>query len=159
MIIILNKTSPLVSLHVEDMLPCSQQAVWHNCCWDSSVGRTQDSWSKSCEFNPSGSGRKFFFSRVNFLCWLLCSVCSTTVLPQWHIKDLGRSAKSAGGRLHLNMHTPLTQWSQSQLCHCPGIVWEPIRKQAHMQLIREHSVTVFSARRATVDWSWPKEWN
>ena len=23
------------------------------------------------------------------------------VLPQWHVKDLGHSAKSAGGRLHL----------------------------------------------------------
>ena len=43
------------------------------------------------------------------------------------------------------------------LCHCPGIVWEPIRKRAHMQLIREHSVIVVSACWATVDWSWPKE--
>ena len=31
------------------------------------------------------------------------------VLPQWHVKDSGHSAKSAGGRLHLNTHTPLTQ--------------------------------------------------
>ena len=29
------------------------------------------------------------------------------VLPQWHVKDPGHSAKSAGGRIH--MHTPLTQ--------------------------------------------------
>ena len=28
-----------------------------------------------------------------------------------------------------------------------------------MQLVREHSVTVVSARWATVDWSLPKEWN
>ena len=26
------------------------------------------------------------------------------MLPQWQIKDLGHSAKSAGGRLHLNTH-------------------------------------------------------
>ena len=45
------------------------------------------------------------------------------------------------------------------LCRCPGIVWEPIRKRAHTQLVRKHSVTVVSARWATVDWSWPKEWN
>ena len=37
-------------------------------------------------------------------------------------------------------------------------VWEPIRKWAHMQLIREHSATVVSAYWATVDWSWPTEW-
>ena len=42
---------------------------------------------------------------------------------------------------------------------CPGIVWEPIWKQAHMQLVKEHSATVVPARWATVDWSWPKEWN
>ena len=37
------------------------------------------------------------------------------MLPQWHVKGLGRSAKSAGGRLHLNTHTPLTQRSRSGL--------------------------------------------
>ena len=37
------------------------------------------------------------------------------VLPQWHVEDPGHSAKSAGGRLHLNMHTPLTQRSRSGL--------------------------------------------
>ena len=30
---------------------------------------------------------------------------------QWHVKDPSHSAKSAGGRLHLNTHTPLTQQS------------------------------------------------
>ena len=37
------------------------------------------------------------------------------VLPQWHVKDTGHSAKRAGGRLHLNTHTPLTQRSRSGL--------------------------------------------
>ena len=40
-----------------------------------------------------------------------------------------------------------------------GIVLETFRKRAHTQLIREHLATVVSARRATVDWSWPKEWH
>ena len=31
---------------------------------------------------------------------------STPVLPQQHVKDPGHSAKSAGGRLQLNTHTP-----------------------------------------------------
>ena len=33
-------------------------------------------------------------------------ICSSPVLPQWHIKDPGHSAKSAGGRLQLNTHAP-----------------------------------------------------
>ena len=31
------------------------------------------------------------------------------MLPQWYIEDPGHSAKSAGGRIHLNMRTTLTQ--------------------------------------------------
>ena len=42
------------------------------------------------------------------------------------------------------------------LCCCPGLFWEPIRKRAHTQLVREHLVTVVSACRATVDWFWHK---
>ena len=37
------------------------------------------------------------------------------MLLQWHVKDPGRSAKSVGGGLHLNMNTPLTQRSRSGL--------------------------------------------
>ena len=43
------------------------------------------------------------------------SVRSTSMLPRWHVKDFSQSAKSAGDRVHLNTHTPLTQWSQSGL--------------------------------------------
>ena len=42
------------------------------------------------------------------------------------------------------------------LCRCPGLVWEPIRKRAHTQLVIQHSVIVISASWADVDWSWPK---
>ena len=35
--------------------------------------------------------------------------------PQWHVKDPGHSAKSAGGRLHPNTHIPLTQRRQTGL--------------------------------------------
>ena len=37
------------------------------------------------------------------------------MLPQWHAKDTGHSAKIAGGRLHLNMHTPFMQRGRSGL--------------------------------------------
>ena len=80
-------------------------------CW--SERRTRD--RKVASSNPGWSGGRIFFCRVNFVCWLLFGVRSTPMLPQWHVKDPGHSAKSAGGRLHLSMHTPLTQQSWSWL--------------------------------------------
>ena len=79
---------------------------------DSLLERGTCDW-KVASSNPGWSGGRIFLSRVNFMCWLLFGVWSTLVLPQWHIKDPGYSAKSAGGRLHLN--TTLTQQSQSRL--------------------------------------------
>ena len=32
----------------------------------------------------------------------------THVLPQWHVKDPGHSAKGVGGRLQINTHAPAT---------------------------------------------------
>ena len=80
-------------------------------CW--LERRTRD--RKVASSNPSRSGGRIFFSRVNFVCYLLFGVGSTPVLPQWHVKDPSPSAQNAGGRLHLNMHTPLTQQSRSGL--------------------------------------------
>ena len=79
-----------------------------------------------------------FFSRDNFLCGLLFGVHSIPVTLQWHVKDPGHSAKSADGRLHLNMRTPMIQRSWSGLTM--PLCRHPIKKRAHMQLIREHSV-------------------
>ena len=59
---------------------------------------------KVASSNPGRSGGRISSPGVS-----LCAVVrSTPVLPQWHIKDPGHSAKSAGGRLHLKKHTPLT---------------------------------------------------
>ena len=65
--------------------------------------------------NPGRSGGRIFFSRVSFACWLLFGVHSTPMLPQWQVKDPGHSAKSASDRVHLDMCTPWTHWSQSGL--------------------------------------------
>ena len=70
---------------------------------------------KVASSSPDGRGRRTLFSRVNFLCWLLFGVRSTPVLPQWHVKNSGHSAKCEGARLHLNTHTPLGQRSPSRL--------------------------------------------
>ena len=100
-------------------------------------------WSKGWQPSLDGNGERVFFFRDNFLAWLLFGVRSTPVLPQWHVKDPGHSAKSAGGRLH---HTCIHHWPNEvgvgRLCRCPDIVWESIRKPAHTQLAREHSVTM-----------------
>ena len=70
---------------------------------------------KGASSNPSKSSRRFFFPTVNFVRWLLFRVRSTPVLLQWHVEDPSHSAKSADGRLNLNMHTPLTHQSRSGL--------------------------------------------
>ena len=75
--------------------------------------RTRDRMVESS--NPGRSGGIIFFSRVNFVCWLLFGVRSTSMLRQWHVKDPGHSAKSAGGKLHLHTHTPLTRRSRNGL--------------------------------------------
>ena len=126
---------------------------------DGLLVRAMDLWLKGCEFESQQELWENFFSRVNFVCWLLFSVCSTPVLPQWHIKEPSHSAKSAGGRLHLNMHKTLTQWSWHGLTMPLSRRSVGTYQKTHTQIIREHLVTAISARWATVDWSWPREWN
>ena len=93
-------------------LSCQQYTRDHMTVF-SQMCRTRD--QKVASSKPGMSSGRIFFFRVNFVCWLLPGVCSTPMLLQWHVKYPSHSAKSAGGRLHLNMHTPLTQRSQSGL--------------------------------------------
>ena len=75
-----------------------------------------------------------------------------------HIKDPGRSAKSAGGRLPLTTHTPLTRsdWADNAAvqAQCGNLSGNELTHNT--QLVREHLITVVSARCATVDRSWHK---
>ena len=82
---------------------------------DSSLVVCQTCHWKVANSNPGRNDGRTLFSGVNFVRWLLFRVCSTPMLLQWHLKDLRHSAKSAGGRLDLNMLTPLTQRSWSEL--------------------------------------------
>ena len=83
--------------------------------WDSLLVRALDSWSKGYEFKSQHERQENFLLQSQ-LCVLALIWCrSTPVLLQWHIKDSGHFAKSAGCRLHLNMHTLLTQWGWSGL--------------------------------------------
>ena len=73
--------------------------------------------------------RDFFFSspELNF-CVDSYSVSVLPALAQWHVKDPDHSAKSAGGRLHLNTSTSFTQRSRSGLTNAAQATWEPIRE-------------------------------
>ena len=90
---------------------------------------------KVVSLNPGRSGGRIFFSRVNFVCWLLFGVRSTPTLPQRHVKDPGHSTESAGGR---NTRIPLTQWSWSGLTiplsrHCVGTYQETSSHATHQR--------------------------
>ena len=55
---------------------------------------------------PAGVAGEFSSPGSTFCADSYFGIRSTPVLPQQHVKDPGHSAKSAGGRLQLNMHTP-----------------------------------------------------
>ena len=104
---------------------------------------------KVASLNPGRSSRRIFFSRVNFVCRLLFSVRSNPVIQQWHVKDPGHSAKSAGGRLHLNTHTSLTQQSWSGLTrplarHSVGNYQETSSHTSHQRTLDHSRLSLLS---------------
>ena len=66
-----------------------------------------DGWTHDWKVASSNPGRRIFFSRVNFVLWLLFGVCSTPMLPQCHVKGPGHFAKSVGARLYSNTLDPI----------------------------------------------------
>ena len=94
--------------------------IVHNFCYSHNVGeeslsaKHQTCRQEVVSLSPDSNGRRIVFSGVNFLCWLVFSDHFNIVLLQWHVKDPGHPAKTAGGRLHLNkcVYIPWTQlWS------------------------------------------------
>ena len=69
---------------------------------------------KVASSNPGRAARELSFPEST-LCADSFGVRSTPMLLQWHIKDPGHSAKSAGGRLYLNTHAPLIRQNRSGL--------------------------------------------
>ena len=55
---------------------------------------------------PAGAAGEFSSPGSTFCADFHFGIRSIPVLPQWHVKDPGHSAKSAGGRLQLNTHAP-----------------------------------------------------
>ena len=74
---------------------------------------------------PAGAAREYSSPELSLCDDSYSLSVSSPVLPQWHVKKKtnkknnrtknGHSTKSAGGRLHLTTHTPLTQRSRSGL--------------------------------------------
>ena len=76
------------------------------------------------------------------------------MLLQWHIKDPSHFAKSAGGRLHLNTHMPLTHWSWSGLTvPLSRLSVGTYQKWAHTQLIRGTLILAFRVELVCATWS------
>ena len=63
----------------------------------------------------------------NFLCRLLIRCPFHPVLPQWHLKDPGHSAKKCSCQV-TPKHTYINDQTKSKWgrLRCPGVVWEPI---------------------------------
>ena len=72
-------------------------------------------YSNSQSFDHESGALTNKLSRLpeSILCADSYSVSVPPRVPQGHVKDPGHSATSAGGRLHLKTHTPLTQRSRS----------------------------------------------
>ena len=123
----------------------------------------QEHWTCGREFESSNTGRnsgRIFFSRVKFVYWFLFCIRSTPLVPQSHVKDPGHSAKNAGGRLHLNAHTTLTQRTRSGLTmplsrHNVGTYPEPSSHAACQGTFGHSRISSLSH----YGLSWPKEWN
>ena len=89
---------------------------------------------------PGRSGESIVFSRINFLCWLIWCPFRPHVTAVAHKIPRSFFSKSAGGRLHINTHTPLTKRSRSGLTMLSrNSVGNPWGKRIHTQLVRERS--------------------
>ena len=149
------------TLHIGNMLSvcfCRELVPLYYCVpWWAGIACWLERWTRDrrvASSNPSRRGGRIFFSRANFVCWLLFCVRSTPV------EDLGHSAKTASGRLHLNTYTPFTQQSQ-------GGLTMPLSRQSvgiyrEMSSHATHQGTLSQSLQLAephVDWSWPKEWS
>ena len=123
--------------------------------WQSAILMIEGMWV----WVPAGAVGEFSSPELTF-CADSYSVSIQSCITAVACKRSRSFCQSAGGRLCLNTHTPLTQWSQSRLTilsrHSVRIYQG---KWAHTQLIRKHLTKVVLACWATVGWSWPKKGN
>ena len=126
---------------------------------DSLLVECQSHDQKIASSNPGRSCGIIFFSRVNFVCWLIRCPFHPGVTTVACKRPQPFCQKCRWQTTPKHARTLPSKVGVGLLCHCPGTVWEPVRRWACTQLVKEHLATVISACWATVDWSWPKEWN
>ena len=132
-----------------------------SCCLPSRVSllvrsRTRD--RKAASSNPGRSGGRIFFSRSTFLCWLFNRCPFHPRVAAVALKRPRSFCQKCNWQVTPN-HAYTLDSTKSEWAEYVGIMWEPIRKRVHTQLVKEHSVTVVSVRWAAMAWFWPKEWN
>ena len=102
---------------------------------------------------------RIFFSRVNFQCWLVLGYpfqARNNKVARKRLRSFCRKCRWKVTNKHKCTLVPRKEVGVGRLCW-PGIVYEPIKKRAHAQLVRERSSTVASSLWATVDWTWPNK--
>ena len=102
---------------------------------------------------------RIFFSRVNFQCWLVLGYpfqARNNKVARERLRSFCQKCRWKVTNKHTCTLVPRKEVGVGRLC-CPGIVYEPIKKRAHAQLVRERSSTVVSSLWATVDWTWPNK--
>ena len=98
---------------------------------------------------PAGAVGDFFFFSELTLC---ADYYSESVLPlcypsgAYKILVILPKVQVAGTPKHAYTLDPTkSEWADYAVCCCPGIVWEPIRKRAYSQFVKEHLTTIISA--------------
>ena len=121
---------------------------------DSLLVRAPDSWSKGCEFESRQEQRENFLLQGQ-LCVLTVIWCPFHPRVTAVARKRSRSFCQKCRWQVIPKHAYTLDPSKSEWADYAAVQaeWESIRKRAHTQLVREHSVTVVSARWATVDWS------
>ena len=121
--------------------------------WDSLLVRAPDSWSKGCEFESWQKQRENFLlqSQLCVLTLIRCPFqpCITAVARKRPWSFCQKCRWQVTPKHAYNLDPAKSEWAD--YASVKSIVWEPIRKQAHTQLVREHSATAISACWATVD--------
>ena len=144
--------------------------LWTHMCplhgypsWDSMLVRVWDSRSKGCKFE-SQQKRWENFLLESQLCVLtltqsLFNPCVTAVACK-RPRSFCLKCRWQVTPRHTYTHDPMKSgWADYATVQADSGTVQTYPESSPTQLVRDHSSTVVSARWATVDWSWPKEWN
>ena len=105
---------------------------------DSSVVRVPDLWSKTAGLSPGSSGERIFFTRVNFLCWLLCQYlfhpCVTAVAGKRSWSFCQKCRRQVAAKHTCTLHLCLQMKRHYKQMHGCTVYteWVPRRQQFYV---------------------------